>query len=147
MEKIIASFGIDWHIFTAEVVNFLVVIAILYWFVFRKIGAILDERKQTIEQGLSDADAAKAARSSAEEEKRQIIKAAETEASDRIAASVEIAKEREGEIVAAAESEAKAIIEKGRASGEREKESIVAGSGDELARLIVLGAEKALATK
>jgi len=121
MEQIIASFGIDWKLVAAETVNFLIVLAILYYFVFRKIGSLLDERSKTIEDG--------------------------EDATAEVKAAVETAKMRESQIVDEANKQASTIIENANHKGEEMKQKIVESSKEDIAKMIVLGAEKTLASK
>ena len=56
MGEIINSFGLDWKIFTAEIVNFSVILALLYFFVFKKIFTQLEARKKIIEKGIQNSE-------------------------------------------------------------------------------------------
>ena len=49
------SLGIDWKMLVAQVVNFIILLLILRKFLFGPIVKLLDDRRKTIEKGLSDA--------------------------------------------------------------------------------------------
>lgn len=147
MEQIVNSFGIDPKIFLAEVVNFLIVLGILYYFVFRKIGALLDERSQTIKEGVENAEQAENTLKEAQEEKDAILHQAGEEATAEIKAAVETGKQREAEIVDGANVRADEIIKDAQTKGESLKEKLVDSSKEDIARMIVLGAEQVLKTK
>ena len=51
MDQIIEKFGIDWKIFTAEIVNFLLLLAILSYFFYKKIFSVIEERQNKINEG------------------------------------------------------------------------------------------------
>ena len=147
MEQIVDSFGIDPKIFLAEIVNFIIVLGILYYFVFRRISTMLDERRGTIEKGLSDAEEAQKALESAEAEKKEILHQAGEEATAEIKAAVETAKQREAEIVDQANKRSEDIVRDAQAKGEELKQKLVDSSQQDIAKMIVLGAEQVLKTK
>jgi len=147
MDAIIDSFGLNWKVFLAEIVNFIVVLGIIYWIVKSKVMPILDTRQATIKSGVENAEKAEEMLASAETEKEGIITDAQKEASDTIAASVAKGKERESAILETADSKAADIISQAKAKGESEKEGIIASSKEEIAKMITLGAEKVLSSK
>lgn len=147
MEQIIESFGIDWRLFLAETVNFLIVLSILYWFVFRKISSLLDERNKTIADGVENAEKAEQKLVEADEEKHNILREAGEQATSEIKAAVETAKQREAQIVEEANTRADGIVSDAQSKGELMKEKIIESSQDDIAKMIVLGAEKVLAQK
>ncbi len=147
MDVIIEKFGIDPALIAAETVNFLIVVGILYYFVFRKVGAMLDERKKVIEDGVANAEQAESKLTEAEAEKQTILHAAGEEATAEIKAAVETAKLREAQIVGDANTQATTIIENANHKGEEMKQKIVESSKEDIAKMIVLGAEKTLAAK
>lgn len=146
MDVIIEKFGIDVNLILAETVNFLIVLAIAH-FVFKKIAAMLDARSKTIEEGLANAEMAKEKLSEAENEKQAILHKAGEDATAEIKAAVETAKLREAQIVNNANTQAASIIENANHKGEEMKQKIVESSKEDIAKMIVLGAEKALASK
>lgn len=147
MEQIINSFGIDPKIFLAEIVNFLIVLGILYYFVFRKISVLLEERSKTIEEGVANAEQAEVTLAQAEEEKRSILHRAGEEATAEIKAAVETGKQREANIVGEANQRADEILKNAQNKGESLKEKLIDSSKEDIARMIVLGAEQVLKTK
>ncbi len=147
MQEIINSFGIDWKIFTAEVVNFLVVVAILYFFVFKKIFKKLDERREVIAHGIKKSQKAEETLKKAEEEKAEIIKEAREEASQKIQQAVELAKEKEDKITSEAKEKAENIIDKSQREAEERKKEIISSADKEIAKMAILGAEKILSEK
>ncbi len=147
MQELINSFGIDWKMFTAEVVNFLVVIAILYFFVFKKIFVNLDKRKKIIADGIKKSELAEETLQKAEKEKGWIITEARAKASNKINEAVNTAKEKQDKILEEAKNKANEIIEDGKRLGEKQKKSIISEADKEIAKLAILSAEKVLAEK
>ena len=147
MDEVIKQFGINWKLVAAETVNFIVVLGILYYFVFRKISVFLDERRDTIKGGVENAEKATELLASAESEKEGIITDAQKTASETIADSVAKGKEREASILSEADTKAQQLLDQAKAKGEQEKEGIIASSKEEIAKMITLGAEKVLSSK
>jgi F-type H+-transporting ATPase subunit b len=147
MGDVLAQFGIDLTVFVWEVINFLVVLTILYFLVFRTLGRILDKRQATIREGVENAEKAEEMLVAAEQEKQQLLREAQMEASDAIAASVVTAKTRESEIIADAQKKGQTVMDDARQKGEEQKQEIIASSREDIAKMVVLGAEKVLAKK
>lgn len=147
MNEIINSFGIDWKIFSAEIVNFLFIIGILYFFVFKKIFLKLEERRDIISKGIEDSKLAEKKITEAKEESVEIISQARIESSEKINAATTTAKEKEESILANAKSKQEEILSKARENGEEQKRNIVLEANAEISKLAVLGAEKILSEK
>src|SRR4051812_27995646 len=60
IEQIARTFGVDWPHFGAQIVSFGIVCAVLYKFAYRRILAMLEERRVQITQGLANAAKIKA---------------------------------------------------------------------------------------
>lgn len=147
MDALVSSFGLDWKIFLAEIVNFTIVLGLIYWIVKSKVMPTLDKRQATIKGGVENAEKAEEVLAQAETDKDTIISDAEIQASETISASVQKGKDREADIVAEAGDKADSILSVAQAKGENEKEQIIASSKEEIAKMITLGAEKILAQK
>ena len=147
MQEIVNQFGLDPKIFIAEIVNFLIVLGILYYFVFRKIGSLLDERSRKIQEGVENAEKAEATLEEAQQEKAEILHRAGEEATEEIKHAVETAKKREADIVNDANTRAEEIITEAGRKGESLKQKLVDSSQEDIARMVVLGVEKVLKTK
>lgn len=77
--SILGSIGFNWHVALANFINFLIILYLLNRFFFKKLGNIIQERKETIERGLRQASEAEKALSNAEEEKHILLSMAEKE--------------------------------------------------------------------
>ena len=91
--NILGSVGFNWHVALANFVNFLIILALLNVFFFKKIGKTLSDRRNAIEHGLNQAREAEMKLSHAEEEKSSIIGAAHKEKADIIAKAESLARE------------------------------------------------------
>lgn len=112
------SIGFDWRLAIAHLVNFLIVLALLRYFVFKPLRKRLAERKQVIEKGVADARAAEAARFKAKERREEIVAAAKAE---------------KREIITAAQEEAEAIIAHARDEAISEADAIIHDAHQQIA--------------
>lgn len=78
--EILQKFGIDPLLFIAQLVNFLVLIAIFRIFLYKPLLAAIKERQDRIRTGLADAENARIARAQAEREKEEILHSTRIEA-------------------------------------------------------------------
>jgi F-type H+-transporting ATPase subunit b len=77
--SILSSIGFNWHVALANFINFLVILFLLNKFFFTKIGKVIENRRETIERGLSQASDAERALLHANEEKHILLSMAEKE--------------------------------------------------------------------
>lgn len=147
MNEIIDSFGLDWKIFTGEIVNFIIVLFILYYFLFRKVFANLKKRQNIIKDGVEKGEKAEEIVQDAEKKADDILAESRLDANDRIKESMQKASEKESKILKDAEVKKLEILEKAEQEGEKKKEEILNNLDKDIAKLAVLGAEKVLAEK
>lgn len=76
MQELISTFHIDAKLLIAQLVNFGIVLFVLYRFAFKPLTALMNERTKTISQGLDDAEEAKKVLLVAEDTKADIVKEA-----------------------------------------------------------------------
>lgn len=144
MESILHTFGIDWRLLAINMVNFGLLMLGLWYFMYGPIMRMLDERRQKVAKGVEDAEAAGRARQKIEGERASTLAKAAQEADEALARARAAASARERELVDAANSRAEAIVAQAEAQAREEKVKAIAESRDEVAKLIVLGMEKAL---
>jgi len=77
-----AEFQINLFWVITQAASFLILLLILYFVAFRRIGATLEDRRARIEQGLRDADAARVDRDKAAQERQQVLAEARRESND-----------------------------------------------------------------
>src|SRR3989338_2333818 len=59
MEQILGVFGIDWRLLAFQIVNFVVLLLLLRHFLYKPVFKIIDERRDTIAEGVRNAASAK----------------------------------------------------------------------------------------
>lgn len=144
MDSIIKTFHIDWHILIAQVVNFAVVVGVLWWLAIKPLMAVMTERTKTIEQSLRDAQAAAQRLQEADAEKRELIKSARIEAQSLIAQGQTQAAESQRQMVEQAQQQVKKIVADTKQQLAREQQHIVAQAKAEVAQVVIAAAQAVL---
>jgi F-type H+-transporting ATPase subunit b len=117
--------------------NFVVFLVLMWTFAFKPISAMLSQRRERIEQGLKDAEQARADRQNAEQERLATVGEARREANDILARAQKVAQETRDADIAATREE----LERLRA---RATEDIAAEKGRALSELRTEVADLAL---
>ena len=145
--EIFHAFGVDYRLLLIQAVNFGVLLLALWAFLYKPLMKLLDERRQKIEKGVSDAEVAETKLSEAEETKRAML----VEASKEVDAIADRARkdlaEKEKQATAEADEKASRILASAQKESAELKAQALLGAKDELAKMIVLGAEKAIRAK
>lgn len=144
MESILHTFGIDWRLLAINMVNFSLLMLGLWYFLYGPITAMLDERSKKLAKGVRDAEAAERARQQIESERATKLAEAAREADEALAKARAAANTRERELIDDASKRAEGIVAAAEVQAKEEKEKAIAESREEVAKLIVLGLEKAL---
>lgn len=147
MEQLVATFGINWKLLAMQAVNFGLLLLALWYFVYRPVLAMIDERRAKIAEGVQKAEAADRRLAEADAEGKGIIGAASREAEQLVAAARSRADEKGDEIVKAAEGKADALLKDAALRAEEARREALAASEKEIAKAAMLAAEKILAAK
>jgi F-type H+-transporting ATPase subunit b len=147
MGELFATFGINWKLLIAQMINFSVLLAILWYFLYRPVMRIIDERRARIAEGVAKAQAADQRLEEAKAEGDQMIGQAAREAEGLVANARVRAEERGSEIVKAAEERAAATVKDAHERAEEAKRQALKATEREIAKAAVLAAEKILREK
>ena len=137
MMEILHSLGFEWPNFIAQVIVFLIVLAILRKYAFGPVTAILEERRRRIAESEANYEKTRAALAAAETEKQAILVKANEEANRLIKEAQEAAAVERERRSQEAIAEAAAIIAKGREGATLEHERILASLKRDFGRLVV----------
>ena len=144
MEQIIDVFGIDWKILLVQIVNFAVLLGVLWYFLYKPLTTLIENRRAQIIKGVADAERAEAALKDADAKKADILAKASMEAQDIVTASRNSGKAREAEIVKEAQDKYERMMTEAAQKSEEMQREALAKSKHEIAKLVVLGVEKTL---
>ena len=144
MSEILGIFGIDIHLLIAQAINFGILLLALWYFLYRPVVALLEKRRGVIEEGVKHAEEAKIEREKVTAERDGIIASATHEGAELVAEAKMRAKEHEADVVRDAGAKSERILEDARARAEEEQRELLASTKEDVAKMIVLGAEKVL---
>ena len=147
MSEILSAFGVQWEILLFQATNFGLLLVGLWYFLYRPIIKIIDERQKLIEQGVKDAQKAAEEKHEIEEKKEEILSGARKEGQEIVSKAKEHAKEHEAEILKDAQHKAEGIIQDAQKVAEAQKREILAQSKEEIAKAAILAAERILRNK
>lgn len=139
--------GLDAKLFIAQLVNFGVVVFVVWRWIYTPLLKILDERAKKIEQGLKDAEIAAAAKGKAEEEMSVIVAEARRRAKEIIDEAVVMAEKDRQETTRKAKTEVEKIVGQGREQLRQEKEKMVGEIKSEMADLLAAATERVIKEK
>lgn len=147
MSAIFSAFGIDWRLLLVDTINFAILLGVLWYFLYTPLTRMLEERRNKVAQGVIDADLARKHLEEIERSRSETLSAAGKEADALLLQARKAAAQKEHELVTQADASAARIVADAQAQAREEKERAILESKQEVAKLIVLGIEKASARK
>ena len=137
VDQIARTFGVDWPHFLAQVVSFAVVCALLNRFAYKRVLAMLEERRQQIALGLANAERIKAELARTEAQRQEVMAEANVQANRLIeearAAAARVQQDETRKAVAAAEQ----IVARARETTAQEHARMLTELRREVGRLVV----------
>jgi len=127
-----------------QIINFGLLLLLLYFLGYRPIMRMLKERQRRIEEGIRFADEAKKNAERAEEEFKKRLDEAGRKAREIIESATKRGEALREEIVAKAKEEAEALLERAREEIRREREEAIERIRKEFVDLSILAAEKVI---
>lgn len=143
----LAALGVNGTLFVAQLINFSVVVFVLWRWVFRPITAHLEDRSRKIEQSLKDAADIRAQKETVAAWKAEQLQGAKRDAAEIVSKAKQEADALRQEILAKAKEEQEMLIASGQRLLEREQEVVLAEAEKRLASLVVQATEKVLQEK
>lgn len=108
------TFGLRGDIFIAQLVNFLIVMLVLWRFVYKPIVGMLDAREKRIEKSVREAEEITKRLKQVDAERSEIMHSARVEAQSLIEKAVNETEERKHEMIEAAKREVERVIVRGK---------------------------------
>jgi len=142
MNEVAETLGLDLSTFIWHLVNFIVLIALLTYFLYRPIVTMLDERSRRIEESLAAAERAQADVARADREREELLASTRREIQDMMAQAQQVADRIQSEARNTAQQEAQRIIERAQQEAMAERDQAMAELRREVASLAVQAAER-----
>ncbi|HVV71209.1 MAG TPA: F0F1 ATP synthase subunit B [Verrucomicrobiae bacterium] len=137
VEQIANTFGVDWSHLIAQIISFCIVCVLLYLFAYKRVLAMLEERRQRIAEGLENAEKIKAELARTEAQRLEVLSQANSQANKLIeearAAAARVQEQETQKAIAAAEQ----IITKAREAAAADHARMLAELRREVGRLVV----------
>lgn len=147
MEELVKTFHIDIKILLAQIINFALVLLVLYKFAYKPILKTLNARTRKIEEGIKHAEDVKHKLEEIEKKEQEVIMEAKKESQKIISASQVSAEKNKEEIISEAKAQSEKILEDARKKIEEEKNKMFSEIKSEVSDLAILAAEKILKEK
>src|SRR5690242_6685479 len=137
VRQVADTFGVDWPHLFAQIISFGIVCILLYKFAYKRVLAMLEERRQRIAEGLANAEKIKVELARAEAQRLEVLSQANTQATKLIeearAAAARVQEQETQKAIAAAEQ----IIAKAREAAAADHARMLTELRREVGRLVV----------
>lgn len=144
---IVGMFGINWKLFLAQLINFAIVLFVLWKWVFKPVTKGLSDRTEKIENSLQDAEKIAKDRSDFDSWKQGEISSVRTEATAIITQAKETAEALKADTLKATADEQNNLIEQAKKRLEQEKAAMMESAKSELADIVVQATSTILKAK
>jgi F-type H+-transporting ATPase subunit b len=137
VQEIAKTFGVDWPHLGAQIISFGIVCTLLYFFAYKRVLAMLEERRQRIAESLANAEKIKAELARTEAQRSEVLSQANAQATKLIeearAAAARVQEQETQKAIASAED----IIRKAREAAAADHARMLAELKREVGRLVV----------
>jgi F-type H+-transporting ATPase subunit b len=135
--QIARTFGVDWQHLGAQIISFSIVCAVLHKFAYRRILAMLEQRREQIALGIANAEKIKAELDKTETQRQEVMAQAHTQGAKFIeearAAAARVQQEEAKKASAAAEE----IMAKAHEAAAQDHDRMLAELKREVGKLVV----------
>ncbi len=136
--------GINVPTLIAQIINFIILLVILYFFAYKPVLKMLDERSRKIKESIEEVQKVKEQAAQTEEEFKKKIEAASKEGQEVIARAMRTGEDVRQRALQEAKQEAQVLVEKARGEIQRERNEAIGELRQEFADLTVVAAEKVI---
>jgi len=136
--------GINLPTLLAQLVNFFILFALLYFFAYKPILRMFDERSRKIRESVEQAEQVREEATRAEEENRKKLDAAAKEGQDAIARAMRAGDEARQRAEQEAKEQAGTLVDRARLDIQRERDEAIGELRQEFADLAMVAAEKVI---
>jgi len=137
VQEIARTFGVNWSLLISNIISFCLVCLFLYFFAYKRVLAMLEERRQRIADGLANAEKIKQELARTEAQRHEVMTQANAQATKLIeearADAARVQEQETQKAIAAAEQ----IITKAREAAAADHARMLAELKREVGRLVV----------
>ena len=147
MSALFAAFGLNWKLLLIQALNFGILLAVLWRYLYTPVLKMIDDRRNTIAEGVQKAEAADRRLADADSEGKGIVSSAGKEAEGLVAAGRSRAQEEADQILKNTQEKADQLLADAQARADEAKRLALSAGEKEIARAAMLAAEKILKEK
>ena len=140
----LSDLGINMPALIAQMMNFAILLGLLYLFAYKPIMRMLDERSRKIKEGMEQAEAVKEKAGLADEEIKKQMETAAKDGQEKIARAVRIGEEMKQKAQEDAKGEAEVLISRARVEIQQERDEAIGDLRKEFADLTIMVAGKVI---
>jgi F-type H+-transporting ATPase subunit b len=145
--ELLEALGINLKILFAQLVNFAVLLFVLWRFAYRPIINLLKQRREKVSQGVEDAKSAELKLTEAKEKEREVIVEAKKEAQNIIDEATVRAEKKKQAILDQAKEEVGQVINAEKKKIQQEKTDTLKSIKADISGLVILAVEKVVKEK
>ncbi len=147
MGELLSSLGLNVKLFIPQVINFCIVLFVLYRFAYKPVLKMLDERTEKIESGLAAAEKSQKKLEDIVQKEKEIILEAKKQAKEIIEKAQVHAQVQREELISVAREESYKMTSKAEKSIEDQKNKMVNEAKGEIAELVSIAVERIIDEK
>ena len=139
-----SGLGINGWLLAAQIINFIILLVILYFFAYKPVLKMLDERSRKIKDSMEEVQKVKEQAAQTEEEFKKKIEAASKEGQEVISKAMRTGEDARKRAQEEAKQEAQGLVEKARVEIQQERNEAISELRQEFADLTIVAAEKVI---
>jgi len=144
MQELFAAFGINWKLLLIQAINFGLLLLVLWYFLYRPVLSMIDERRKKIAEGVENAEEAERKLAAAKGEGEDIVGRAVREGEEIVSQARKGAEEKGAAIVAQARAKADAAFKESEQLAAESQRRMREAATKDIVRAAALAAEKVL---
>lgn len=144
---VIELFGLNWKLFVGQLINFLIIVFVLWKWVFTPVIGALQNRTKKIEESLAEAEHIKRQVAELEQFRTQQQQAAHVEYQEIVRAAQEVSENQRLHLLQHAREQSQKLIAEAESRIGAERAAMIREVKEEMATLVVTAAEKILKEK
>jgi len=140
--ELLNNLGINGKLLLAQIVNFLVLLFVLYKFAYGPVLKLLNERTEKIEKGLKDSEDAQKKLAEITEKEKKVLQEAGNRSREIFVQAESMAKFSADKIIAEAKEQSEKIIKNAEHEIEKNRKKMIQEVRQELGELVSMFSEK-----
>ena len=144
MEELLHKLGIDWRLIIAQMVNFFILLGLLYKFLYKPLIKMLEDRRIRVEKSIEQAKQIEENMARTTRERQEEMVKARLESGRIVEEAKLAATAHRNKLIVEAQAEAEKIVAQAQTALTAEKSAMMIEAKAELADLVVATTEKVL---